>query len=63
VTLYGGSSKPERLAGYADAGIERVVLWVQQGSKSMPPRSRSAWSTRPSAAEAVVLGTEARHGA
>jgi probable F420-dependent oxidoreductase len=31
VTLYAGSSKPERLARYAEAGIERVVFWVPQG--------------------------------
>ncbi len=31
VTLYAGSSKPARLARYAEAGIERVVLLVPQG--------------------------------
>jgi probable F420-dependent oxidoreductase len=31
VTLYAGSSKPERLARYAEAGLERVVLLVPQG--------------------------------
>ncbi len=31
VTLYAGSSKPARLAGYAEAGIDRVVLLVPQG--------------------------------
>jgi probable F420-dependent oxidoreductase len=31
VTLYAGSSKPERLARYAEAGIDRTVLLVPQG--------------------------------
>lgn len=31
VTLYAGSSKPERLARYAEAGFERTVLLVHQG--------------------------------
>jgi probable F420-dependent oxidoreductase len=31
VTLYAGSSKPDRLTGYAEAGFERVVLYVPQG--------------------------------
>jgi len=31
VTLYAGSSKPARLARYAEAGIDRVVLFVPQG--------------------------------
>jgi probable F420-dependent oxidoreductase len=31
VTLYAGSSKPERMARYAEAGIDRLVLLVPQG--------------------------------
>lgn len=31
VTLYAGSSKPDRLEGYAEAGFDRVVLYVPQG--------------------------------
>jgi probable F420-dependent oxidoreductase len=34
VTLYAGSSKPDRLAGYEQAGIDRVVLLVWQGDQT-----------------------------
>lgn len=32
VTLFAGSSKPDRLSRYAQAGFERVVLHVPQGN-------------------------------
>jgi hypothetical protein len=61
VTLYGGSSKPERLAGYADAGIDRVVLRVQQGDAAAIERRMDHLAD--CAAEAGLLAPEARSGA
>lgn len=34
VTLYAGSSKPERLTRYAEAGFERNVLYLPQGDQA-----------------------------
>jgi probable F420-dependent oxidoreductase len=48
VTISGASTKPERLARYAEAGIERAVFWV-------PPAGRDAIAPR---IEQILAGAE-----
>jgi len=52
VTISGASTKPERLARYAEAGIERAVFWV-------PPAGRDEIEPR---IEQILDGAEQARG-